>query len=334
VRRRDFTIGLLLAGAARSVRAQEPAKQHRIAIVIASGPVTRVNDPASRTWQAFWEELRRLGDIEGQNLTVERYSGEGRPEGYADLAREVVSRNPDVIVPISPPIMRAVSAVTGTIPIVGSGAYTDLGLVPSLARPGGNITGITVDTGFEIYGKRLQILKEAVPSASRIAFLDMRTSRESAEWQQLKEELRTASGRLQISLIDMLLHGSTPSEYQRVFAEIAQDRPDAIFVSGISEFFAYRQLIVELAGKTRLPAMYPWRDYVEAGGLMAYGTDFAELWGRLADDVHEVLNGAKPGDIPVYQPTKFEFLINLKAAKELGLTIPPALLALADEVIE
>jgi putative tryptophan/tyrosine transport system substrate-binding protein len=162
----------------------------------------------------------------------------------------------------------------------------------------------------------------------------MRTSRESAEWQQLKEELRTASGRLQISLTDMLLHESTPSEYQRGFAEIAQDRPDAIFVSGIGEFFAYRQLIVELAGKTRLPAMYPWRDYVEAGGLMAYGTDFAELWRRLADDVHEVLNGAKPGDIPIYQPTKFEFLINLKAAKALGLTLPPALLARADEVIE
>jgi putative ABC transport system substrate-binding protein len=162
----------------------------------------------------------------------------------------------------------------------------------------------------------------------------MRRSRESAEWQQLKEELGTASGRLQISLTDMLLHESTHSEYQRGFAEIAQDPPDAIFVSGISEFFAYRQLIVDLVEKSRLPAMYPWRDYVEAGGLMAYGTDFAELWRRLADDVHEILNGAKPGDIPIYQPTKFEFLVNLKAAKTLGLTLPPALLALADEVIE
>jgi putative ABC transport system substrate-binding protein len=334
VRRRDFTMGLLLAGAARSVRAQQPAKHRRIAIVIASAPVARIDDPGSHAWQAFWEELRQLGDVEGQNLTVERYSGAGRPEGYADLAREIVGRSPDVIVPISPPILRAVSAATGTIPIVGSGAYTSLGLVPSLARPVGNVTGITVDTGFEIYGKRLQILKEAVPSASRVAFLDMRTSRESAEWRQLKEELRTASGRLQISLTDVLLHESTPSEYQRAFAEIAQDRSDAIFVSGISEFFAYRQLIVDLVEKSRLPAMYPWRDYVEAGGLMAYGTDFAELWRRLADDVHEVLNGAKPADIPIYQPTKFEFLINLKAARALGLTIPSSLLAVADEVME
>ena len=135
MRRRDFTVGVLLAGAARTVRAQERAKQHRIAIVIASGPVARINDPASHAWQAFLQGLRRLGEIEGQNLTVERYSGEGRPEGYADLAREVVSRNPDVIVPISPPIMQAVSAATSTIPIVGSGAYTRSGFVPSLARP-------------------------------------------------------------------------------------------------------------------------------------------------------------------------------------------------------
>ncbi len=135
MRRRDFTTGFLLAGAAGTLRAQEQAKQHRIAIVIASGPVTGIDDPASRPWQAFWEELRRLGDVEGQNLTVERYSGEGRPESYADLAREVVSRNPDVIVPISPPIMQAVAAATRTIPIVGSGAYTRSGLVPSLARP-------------------------------------------------------------------------------------------------------------------------------------------------------------------------------------------------------
>ncbi|HEY1431834.1 MAG TPA: ABC transporter substrate binding protein, partial [Stellaceae bacterium] len=167
MRRRDFTIGLLLAAAARTVSAQDPAKQHRIAIVIASGPVARLNDPTSTAWRAFREELRRLGDIEGQNLTVERYSGEGRPEGYADLARKVVSGNPDVIVPISPPIMQALSAATSTIPIVGSGAYTELGQVPSLARPAGNITGITVTAGYEIYGKYLQILKPAMPLLRR-----------------------------------------------------------------------------------------------------------------------------------------------------------------------
>jgi putative tryptophan/tyrosine transport system substrate-binding protein len=273
-----------------------------------------------------------LGDVEGKNLTVERYSGEGRPEGFADLAREVVSRNPDVIVAIGGPITQAASAATGTIPIVASGD-TSLAVVPPLARPGGNITGVRV-TGSEIYGKRLQILKEAVPSASRVAYLDIRTFRESAAGQQDREELRKASRLLEISLTDLLVEESTSSEYRRVFSEIAHDRPDAIIVSGTSELAPYRQLIVELVEKGRLPAMYPFRLWVEAGGLMAYGTDLVELWRRMADDVHQILNGANPGDIPIYQPTKFEFLINLKTAKALGLTIPPALIATADEVIE
>jgi putative ABC transport system substrate-binding protein len=333
MRRRDFAIGLSLAAAAGSVRARERAKRHRMAMVVSAGPAARVNDPASRYWQAFWEELRHLGNIEGQNLTVERYSGEGRPQGFADLAREVVSRNPDVIVAIGGPITQAVSAATSTIPIVASGD-SSLRVVPSLARPGGNITGVRVDVGYEINGKRLQILKEVVPSAFKVAFLDLRTFWESAAGQQAQEELRKASRILEISLTDILVQESTSSEYRRVFGEIAQDRPDAIIVSDISELVPYRQLIVELVEKSRLPEMYPSRDYVEAGGLMAYGTDLVELWRRMADDVHEILNGANPGDIPIYQPTKFEFLINLKTAKALGLTIPPSLLARADEVIE
>jgi putative tryptophan/tyrosine transport system substrate-binding protein len=331
MRRRDFTIGLLLA-AARSARAQKRVKQRRIAIVITAGPVAGINDPASRPWQAFWEELHRLGDVEGQNLIVERYSGEGRPDGYADLARKVVSRNPDVIVPIGPVMTQAVHAATETIPIVASGAYTGLGVVPSLAHPGGNVTGITVDVGreSEIDGKRLQILKEAVPLASTVAVLAMRTRWDGTEGQQFRD----AGRRLAITLIPVLLEESSPSEYQRVFAAIARDQPDAVIVSGTPETYYYRRLIIELVEKCRLPGMYPNRDWAEAGGLMAYGTDLVELWRRLADDLHQVLDGAKPGDIPIYQATKFEFLINLKTAQALGLNIPPALLATANEVIE
>jgi putative ABC transport system substrate-binding protein len=206
--------------------------------------------------------------------------------------------------------------------------------VLSLAHPGGNLTGARVELGYEIWGKRLQILKEAVPSASGIAYLDIRIFWESASGQEIREQLRQASRLLQISLTDVLVEESTPSEYQRAFAEIAHDSPDAIIVSGTSELFPYRKLIVELAEQSRLPGMYPWRDYAEAGGLMAYETDLVEVWRRLADDVHQILNGAKPGDIPIYQPTKFEFAINLKAAKALGLSLPPMLLARADEVIE
>jgi putative ABC transport system substrate-binding protein len=274
-----------------------------------------------------------LGDVEGQNLIVERYSGEGRPAGCADLAREVVRGNPDVIVATGPPITLAVSAATGTIPIVASGTDISSGVAPSLARPGGNMTGVRVEES-EIYGKRLQILKEAIPSASKVAYLDIRTFRESASGQQIREELRKASKILEISLTEILVEESTWSEYQRVFAEFAQHPPDAIIVSSTSELFPYRQLIAELAEKGGLPGMYAWRDYVEVGGLMAYGPDLVELWRRLANDVHQILNGAKPGDIPIYRPTKFEFVINMKAAKALGLTVPPALLARADDVIE
>jgi putative ABC transport system substrate-binding protein len=325
MRRRDFTIGLLLTASSRAARAQERAKQ-RIAIVESTLPVTRIHETGSRFYQAIFKGLRRLGDVEGQNLIVERYSGEGRPEGYADLARKVVNRNPDVIVALSDAMVRA---ATGTIPIIWVGGDPiRAGLVTSLARPEANITGVTVNAGDEIWGKRLQLLKEAVPSASKVALLTTRTA-EGPE-----QLLREASLRLQISLNVMALEESTPAEYQRVFADIAHDRPNALIVQSIGDLLAYRQLIVELVQKSRLPAIYPWREYVEAGGLMAYAVDLGELGRRIADDVHEILKGAKPGDIPIYQPTKYEFLINLKAAKVLGLSIQPALLAAADEVIE
>jgi putative tryptophan/tyrosine transport system substrate-binding protein len=297
-----------------------------------AGPVARIHDPGVRPLRAFFEELRRLGDIEGQNLTVDGYSHGGHPESYTDLARKVVSQTPDLIIASTDAMARAVRAATATIPIVWIGGDpVQAGLATSLARPGGNITGVTVNAGDEIWGKRLQILKEAVPSASKIAFLTTQTASPSAAAEQTLQE---ASRRLQISLINMRVEESTPSEIQRVFAETIPNRPDAIIVQSIGDLIAQRQLIVELVEKSRLPAIYPWRDYVDAGGLMAYASDDRELWRRVADDVHEILNGAKPGDIPIYQPSKFELLINLKAAKALGLDIPPTLLDRADEVIE
>jgi putative ABC transport system substrate-binding protein len=328
MRRRDFMIGFSLASAAQSVRAQERVKQHRIAIV-ASRPVALIDDPGNLFFGAFFEELRRLGDIEGQNLTVERYSGGGRPAGYADLAHQVVSGKPDVIVAGTNPIAAAVRAATGTIPIVWAGVegIRD-GLAASLAHPGGNLTGVDFND-YELWGKRLQILKEAVPSASKIAFLLPHRS-----WESNGQRLREMGRRLEISLVGMPLDESTPSEYERVFADIAPKRPDAILVHDIGDLLNYRQLIVELVNKIRLPAMYGAREFVEAGGLMAYQADQGEAGRRMADDVHQILNGANPGDIPIYQAAKFAFVINLKAAKALGLTLPPALLARADEVIE
>jgi len=261
MRRRDCMIGLLLAAAAPSLRAQERVKQHRIAIVT-TGPVARIHDPRVRLFQAFFQELSRLGDVEGQNLTIEAYSGGGRPEGYADLAREVVNRNPDLIVASTDAIARAVRAATGAIPIVWIGGDPiQAGLATSLAHPGGNITGVTVYAGTEIWGKRLQILKEAVPAASKAAYLTTRVS-QAAEGQQLRD----AGQRLQISVIELPLEEVTSTAIQRAFAEIAQQQSDAVIVNSNSLLFPYRQLIVELAEKSRLPALYPWREYVERAG--------------------------------------------------------------------
>src|SRR6516162_4273728 len=280
MRRRDFTIGLALAATARVGRAQAPAKQHRIAVITPAGSVADISDRGVREWSAFSEELRRLGDIEGQNLTVNRYSGEGRPAGYPDLARQVVSQNPDVIVAVTDVIAQAVRATTASVPIVWIGGDPiQWGFATSLARPGSNITGVTVFAGPEIFGKRLQILKEAVPSVSKVAFLQMHTT----DWLVNEEQLREAGRRLEISIIGMPLQESTPSEYRRVFSEVAQERPDAIIVTSDGTLVPYRQLIVELAEKSRLPAMYSWRDYVEAGGLMAYEVDPSELGRCIAD---------------------------------------------------
>lgn len=322
----------------RAGHAQEGAKQHRIAIVIPAGPVAAISETSSdpilrRLYQPFFDELRRLSHVEGRNLVVERYSGEGQPESFPDLVHEVVRRNPDAIIAVTNPVAQDVRAATTTIPIVWIGVEPiRVGLVTSLAHPGDNITGVSL-YDVEFYAKRLQILKEAVPSASKIAWLDMRSFAEAGgrPWQRAFEE---ASQSLQISLIPMLVKKSTPAEYQRVFAEIAHERPDAIMVSDIGDLIPYRQLIVELVERARLPAMYGYREFVEAGGLMAYEGDLGELGRRLADDVHQILNGAKAADIPIYQATKFDLSINLRAAQALGLTIPPPLLVQADEVIE
>jgi putative ABC transport system substrate-binding protein len=267
-------------------------------------------------------------------LIVERYSGEGRPEGFADLARAVAERKPDVIVASTNPVALAARAADGTIPIVWIGVGpVAAGLATSLAHPGGNITGVSLFDA-DTQAKRLQILKDAVPSVSKVAYLSPRRAWEDTGGRALQRALQEVGRRLELSVIPMLLRESTPSEYQRVFAEIAPERPDAVIVSDIGDLIPYRQLIVELAEKSRLPAMYGAPEFIKAGGLMAYEADFGEAGRRVADDVHQILNGTRPGDIPIYQATKFQFISNLQAAKAIGRTLPPALLATADEVIE
>jgi putative ABC transport system substrate-binding protein len=331
MRRREFTAGVLLFAAIRPARAQQRAPP-RIAIFHPAIPVSLLTEAGGGSaWRAFFAQLRRLGYLEGQNLTIERYSAEGHHERYADLAREIVTRNPDLIVTGTNPVVIEFRAATSAIPVVAFMVDPlKAGLVTSLARPGGNLTGITLDAGVEIWAKRLELLKEAIPTTATAAFLGMRGGWEGSFAQVLQD----AGSRLGISLTSMLPQTGTPSEIERVFAVLAQQRPDAVLVSGEGDLYANRQLIAKLAEKHRLPTICPYRDYVDAGALMAYAVDLAELLRHLATDVHQILNGAKPGDIPIYQPTKFELLINLKTVKTLGLVLPSALLSRADEMID
>src|SRR3954449_5021273 len=319
MRRREF-VALVGTSAAwpRAAVAQQRAAPHRIAMFHPAIPTTLLTETGGGSaWRAFFAELRRLGYIEGENLIIERYSAEGHHERYADIAREIVARNPALIVTGTNPVVTVFRATTSTIPIVAFMLDPlKAGLVTSLARPGGHLTGITLDAGIEIWGKRLEVLKEAVPSTTKAAFLGMREGWEGS----FGQFLRDIGGRLGISLVSMLPHEGTASEIERVFAEMGQHRPDAVLVSGEGDLYAHRQLIAELVQRNGLAAMCPYRDYVNNGGLMAYAVDLAELLRRMADDVHKVLHGAKTGDIPIYQPTKFQLLINMKTAKALNLT--------------
>ena len=284
-----------------------------------------------RFWRTFFAGLRKSGFIEGEKLIVDRYSAEGHHERYPDLAREIVASRPDVIVTVSLNVVRALLAATSTIFIVANMLEDPVkaGVVTSLARPG-NLTGVSRDAGVEVWGKRLQLMKEVIPSLSTVALFGFRGMWDGPTGHMLRD----IAGRMRITLVPMLLNEGTTTEIERVFAAMARDRPDAVLVTGEGDQYAHRQFIVELADKTRLPVLYGTGDYVERGGLMGYVADDEEACNRLVDDVHQIFKGTKVGDIPIYQTTKFDLDINLRTAKELGLTVPPILLAGATEVIE
>jgi putative tryptophan/tyrosine transport system substrate-binding protein len=332
MRRRDFITALGTAATwPLAARAQQPAKMKRIAFVNSAGNVSRISVSGEPFYRAFFEELSRLGYVEGQNLGVERYSGEGRTERYAELARDVVNTHPDLILAVGARLSLDFKMATTTIPIVTM--IIDpiaTGLVASIARPGGNITGVAISAGLEIIGKRMGLLVEAMPKLSTVGYLASRPFWEDPRGAAVREAAKQAG----ISLSPVMLSAFDKAEYQRVFRSMEQDRADAFMVSDEPENSTNRKTIVELAAKGRIPAIYPFRDYVEAGGLMAYSIDLADISRRLANLIDKILKGANPGDIPFYQPTKFELSINLKTAKALGLEMPAMLLGRADEVIE
>jgi putative tryptophan/tyrosine transport system substrate-binding protein len=335
MKRREIITGLLLAATFGRAQAQQKGKVYHIALVDARLPVIDMSetssDPAiARAYRAFFDELRRLGYVEGQNIVVDMYSGEGRTDGIRSLARELVRRNPDVIYTLWLELLFELKAATATIPIVFLlPDSVALGVVPNLARPGGNITGTSVDVGFEGWGKRIDLLREAIPTLTRLGFLAVRNV--------IAPVMKEVSEKRHVSLVGSPLEsGVDEAAYSRAFAVMAQEGADAVFISDEPELnsSASLRLIVELAEKHRLPAVYMLRAAVEIGGLMAYSIELLDLIQHNADVIDQILKGTKPGEIPVYQARKFELAINLKTAKTLGLEIPLSLLARADEVIE
>jgi putative tryptophan/tyrosine transport system substrate-binding protein len=332
MRRRNLILilGLLAVVPLGTAQAQQSGKVYRIVIAHASALADDLTEGSrgSIATPAILKALRRSGYIEGQNLLIERYSGEGRASHYPDLARDVVRLNPDLIIAIGNKLVLDLKAATSTIPIVGVfGQPVEEGIVPSLARPGGNITGVSDSIGWEQWGKRVQLLKQMVPQATRSGVVEPPEARDQPNAAQLELFGLTRIG-------PPLKRPLDETEYRRLFATLAQEGAEAILVTDHAENTTNLRLVIELAEKGRLPAMYPYRHFVEAGGLMSYGVDLRELGGRAADMADRILKGAKPPEIPVLLPTKFELAINLKTAKALGLTVPPELLAIADAVIE
>jgi putative ABC transport system substrate-binding protein len=319
-----LALSAMLFAPCSSVDAQQPAKIHRIGYL--SGGFPSAN--ALRT-DAFRQGLRELGYVEGKNIVVEYRYPEGKPDRLPALATELVHLKVDVIITSGPSVTRAAKEATVTIPIVMTNDNDPVGngFVASLARPGGNITGLST-LGRELSGKRLELLKQIVPRLSRAAVLGTSTSPGNA--QNLKEmELAAEVLAVKLQYLDAL----APKDIETAFRAARTGRAEAILVLDSSVFGAQRTQIVGLAAKSRLPAIYHRSGFVEAGGLMSYGVSFTDMDRPAATYVDRILKGAKPADLPVEQPKKFEFIINLKAAKQIGLTIPPNVLVRADKVI-
>ena len=314
-----------------AARAQPVSKVYRVGLVFTVAPLSEMvgPDPIIAGARAVVHGLRALGYVEGRNLILERRSAEGRFERIPEIVAEMLSLRLDVIILGGRnELAREFKRATSTVPIVMTTSVNsvELGIVASLARPGGNITGVT-NPGSELDAKRLQMLKEAVPTATRIAFLGLKSDWEGPEGTSVLAAAKT----LGVTLV----HAEhTPTHFDDAFALIARERLHALFAARGQVAYAHRQVVADFAVKNRIPGIFPFREHVEAGGLMSYGVNFYDAYRRATDYVDKILKGEKPGDLPIQLPTKFELVINLKTAKALGATIPPTLLALADEAIE
>jgi putative tryptophan/tyrosine transport system substrate-binding protein len=325
MKRREFIV--LLGGAAMTwplaARAQQPTKSYRIGMLETISAALN-----AAHLDAFRKGLRELGYVEGKNYTIEYRSADGHAERFPELAAELVRLGVDLIVVRGTPATIAAKNATGTIPVVMASVGDPLLIVDSLAHPGRNVTGLSAFVN-EMTSKRIGLMKELVPAMSRIAlFANMSNAVSPPQWEETKMAARSLGSEAE------LLDVRSRDDVGRAFETAVGRHVDALLVAFDGLFQANTRMIVELAARNRLPAIYVGREFIEAGGLMTYGVSFPHLYFRAATYVDKIFRGAKPADLPVEQPTKFELIINLKAAKAIGLNVPPMLLARADEVIE
>ena len=320
-------IAVYLFCAPLAVDAQQAGKVPRVGVLFAGSR----SDPAfQRAVDAFQQGLVELGYVEGQSIAIEYREAQGKYERLPDLAAELVRLKVDVIVGATVPTIQAARQATKTIPIVMTLIADPVatGLVANVARPAGNITGLSTMAP-DLMGKQLELLREVLPKASRVAVLWNPANPSNAlQLREAQDAARALGVRLQP------LEVRDPTEFEKAFAAMTRERAGALLVLSDSTLLTQRERIADLAAKSRLPAVSGMRAHAEAGGLIAYGANIFDIWRRAATYVDKILKGAKPGDLPVEQPTKFELVINLKTAKALGLTIPQALLIRADEIIQ
>ena len=316
-----YALAALILTTIPLAEAQQPAKVRKIGVL-------RADSPPNLSAETFQQAMRDLGYVEGKNIVIEYRYAEGKVARLSNLAEELVRLNVDVIWALGPAVSHAKNA-TKTIPIVITHISDPVGsgLVASLARPGGNITGLS-GIGPELGGKRLELLKEVIPKLSRVAFFGNSTAPAQA---QLRE-IELAAGELGVKV--QYLDVPSPKEIEPALLAASKGRAQAVLITRNPVTAIHYARLAELAVKNRLPTMYADREFVEAGGLMSYGPDYIFLYRRVAVYVDKILKGTKPADLPVEQPMKFEFVINLKAAKQIGLTIPPNVLARADKVLK